>query len=452
MLIVSASILSCNDDNITDIGSGIMPSTDKIEVAAETFSITSDDFFVPSMFVRQDSFLLGTFYDETYGTTHADILAQVENPENHTYNPGMIPDSVVYVMYYNKFFGDKYSPMHVSIYEMNKATFRYTQPYPTNLNPFDYSDKSLLLGKKSFTAVDATKRNDSTYVSIKLSDDFLNRFSTLIQGNFTDANPFVNTFRGIYVVPNFGSAVMLYVNRLDLEFYYHYFYTTKDVQGRDSTVKVNSMITFPANARVRQVNRFLHPDTATIKNKLAAKTNQVHYISSPANIYTRINLPLLQMQTNMQSGGKRLAINNAKLRVDVAEVSTNVLAQNLVRNVLLIRENDYNNFFIRRKLPDNSTSILGTLLNERNTTTGETDYFYNFDIAQMLATEFKNAKNTGNSLTNNNSFLLIPVRLKTDGNNNITEVDQQFLLSAVTVCGGNHSSKPMKVNVVYTLF
>jgi hypothetical protein len=452
MLIVSASFFSCKDDNITDIGSGIMPATDKIEVAAESFNISSADFFVPSMYVRQDSFLLGTFYDETYGTTHADILAQVENPENHSFNPGMVADSVLYVMYYNKYFGDKYSPMHLSIYEMNKATFKYTQPYPTNLNPFDYSDKSLFLGKKSFTAVDATKRNDSTYVSIKLSGDFLTRFSTLIKAGYSDANPFTNAFKGIYVVPDFGSAVMLYVRRLDLEYYYHYFYTTKGSQGQDSLVKVNSMVTFPANARVRQVNRFLHPDTTAIKNKLAANANQVHYISSPANIYTRINLPLLQMQTNMQSGGKRLAINNAKLRVDVAEVSTDALAQNLVRNVLLIREDNYNDFFIKRKLPDNTSSILGTLSNERNSTTGEIDYFYSFDIAQMLATEFKNAASTGTALTNNNSFMLIPVRLKSDGNNNVTEVDQQFLLSAVTVCGGNHNTKPMKVNVVYTRF
>lgn len=452
MLIVSASIISCNDDNITDIGSGIMPSTDKIEVAAESFSISSGDFFVPSMYVRQDSFLLGTFYDETYGTTHADILAQVENPENHIFNPAMVPDSVLYVMYYNKYFGDKYSPMHVSVYEMNKATFRYTQAYPTNLNPFDYSDKSQFLGKKTFTAVDATKRNDSTYVSIKLSNDFLTRFSTLIKGSYSDANPFINAFKGIYVTPDFGSAVMLYVRRLDLEYYYHYNYTIKGSKGQDSTVKVNSMVTFPANARVRQVNRFLHPDTAVIKNQLAAKASQVHYISSPANIYTRINLPLLQMQTNMQLGGKRLAINNAKLRVDVAEVSSDALSQNLVRNILLIREADYNDFFIKRKLPDNTTSILGTLSSESNSGTGETDYYYSFDIAQMLATEFKNAKNSGTALTNNNSFMLIPVRLKSDANNNVTEVDQQFLLSAVTVCGGNHTSKPMKVNVVYTRF
>jgi hypothetical protein len=452
MLIVSASILSCKDDNITDIGSGIMPATDKIEVAAESFNISSGDFIVPSMFVRQDSFLLGTFYDETYGTTHADILAQVESPENHSFNPGMVPDSVLYVMYYNQYFGDKYSPMHVNIYEMNKATFRYTQPYPTNLNPFDYSDKSLFLGKKTFTAVDATKRNDSTFVSIKLSDDFVTRFSTILKTPYNDLNPFTNAFKGVYVVPDFGSAVMLYVRRLDLEYYYHYFYTTKDSQGKDSVVKVNSMVTFPANARVRQVNRFLHPDTTAIKNKLTANPGQIHHISSPANVYTRINLPLLQMQTNMENGGKRLAINNAKLRVDVAEINTDALSQNLVRNVLLIRENDYNNFFIRRKLPDNTTAILGTLSNERNTTSGEIDYFYSFDIAQMLATEFKNARSSGTALTNNNSFVLIPVRLRYDSNNNITEVDQQYLLSAVSVCGGNHPVKPMKVNVVYTRF
>lgn len=446
-----AFFFSCQDDNITDIGSGIMPANDKILVGSVSFDVTSEDFFLSGMYTRQDSFLLGTFHDQRYGTIHADILAQVENPEGHIFPANMQADSVLFVMYYQRFFGDRYSPMQVSVYEMNKATFNFMTPYSTNINPFDFTDKSLLLGQKAFTAVDATKRNDSSFVAMKLSDEFLQRFVHLATGRYTNQNPFINNFRGIYVTPNFGSALMLYIRRLDLEFYFHYTYTIRGASGQDSTVKVNSTITFPANDRVRQVNRFMHPDTAAVRSRLAAKPTQVHYISSPANIYTRIKMPLLNMQQKME-GTMRLAINDAKLRVDIDNINTATLAQPVVNNLMLIKESEYRSFFNRRNVPNNTFAILGTVNNERNRDTGVMEYFYSFDIATLIANELKNAKETGKPLTNDDTYLLVPVRLRTDTSNNITEVSQQFLMSAVTICGGNHDTRPMRIRVVYSRF
>ena len=447
--------IACNEDGLSDMGSSIQPIEDQIVVLSERFDISSEDYAVTSMFSRPDSFLLGTFYDEKYGTIHADIFAQVEHPKNHVYPANTKPDSIILVMYYRRFFGDKFSPMNVSVYEMNKATFNYSTPYASNLNPDNYVDRtnnSLLIGQKSFTAVDAQGIADSTYVIVKLTDEFLERFTNIASDTYSSEAKFLEFFKGLWITTDFGSASMLYIRRIDLEYYHSYTYTTKGVIEQDSTVTVNSSITFPANSWVRQVNRFIHPNKPEVLNKLANSPNQIHYISSPANIYTRINLPIKKMQEKMEINGRRLAINNAKLRVDIHEIDQEKLSQPLTSNILMIKESALDRFFTNKELPSDTCAVLGSYAYEKNTDSGEIDYFYSFDIAGLIAHEFKNAKNTGTTLPDDIKFLMVPVRIKTNSNGNVTEVAQQFLLSAVTICGGNHNTRPIKANVVFSGF
>lgn len=461
MLIASLLIFitSCNDSNITDMGSSIQPPGDEILVAADTFSIISSNYAVNSMFSRPDSFLLGTFYDQTYGTVHADIFAQVEYAKNHVYPSTTVPDSILLYIKYLKYFGDKHSPMLVNVYEMNKdTTFNYMTPYPTNLNPDLYVNKSAasaLIGEKSFTAVDANGK-DSTSVAIKLSNSFLQRFAGAPSDIYTDENKFLKFFKGLYITTEFGSASMLYVRQIDMIYYHHYTYITKGINGQDSTVKVNVSVPFPANPRVRQVNRFLHPDKNNIINQLESKTEQIHHISSPANIYTRVSLPLKRMQERLEgNSSRRLAINNAKLRVDINNLNEEDFPQPIPSNVLLIRESSLNRFFSKRELPTDSCAVLGSYAYEKDSETGEYNYYYTFDIAGLIAYEFKQAKTNNTTAPEKSDFLLVPVRLKTSGSGNnttITEVAQQYLLNGVTICGGNHPKKPIKAQIVYSGF
>lgn len=447
-------ITSCNDD-LTDMGSSIQPAGDTIAVASESFDIISENYFVPYMYARQDSFLLGTFNDETYGTTHADILTQVEPPFNHVYPATTVPDSIILILYYRKFFGDKYSPMNVSVYEMNKATFKYTEPYASNINPDDYVDRSnssLLIGQKTFSPIDAQGKRDSTIVRIKLSNSFLNRFTNINPDTYSSDTTFHKFFKGLFITTDFGSASMLYVKQIYMNYYHHYTYKTKGVSGQDSTATVNVVIPFTANDGVRRINRFLHPDTTAIKNKLLNTTPQIHYISSPANVYTRIKLPIKTMQQKMEGNGKRLAINSAKLRVDISDIDTDDLAQQLPSNVLLIKESEYKDYFKKKAAPSNKVAILGTYSYEKNTETNAYQYYYSFDIANLVANEFKNAKLTSIPLTDDMSYILLPVRVKSDSNGNVTEIAPQFLLNAITICGGNHDKRPIKARVVYSGF
>lgn len=445
---------ACSDITITDMGSQLLPAGDQITVSSETFPVRSDNFVVPYIFAYPDSFLLGTFYDPTYGTTHADIFAQVEKPAKYIYpdNVTIIPDSVYLVLYYKKYFGDKYSPMHISVYEMNKSTFEYTKPYASNLNPADYTDKTLLIGQKTITAVDAAGKGDSTSIAIKLTNDFLQRFSKATPDIYESEEKFLNFFKGLHITTDFGSATMLYLKQIDIEYFHHYTYTTKGSGGQD-TIKVNNVFSFPANQSVRQVNRFLHPDTASVLANLTAQEKQVHYISSPANLFTKVQVPLRAMHKKMEGeDGKRLSINYARLRLDITEISDSDLAKPFSSTLLLVKQHAFHRFFAKKELPSDTVAIAGSYSFELNKETNTYEYFYEFNLAGLIANEFKVAGHKNSLVPEYAEFIVVPVRTTTDNNQFITKVKHQILMNAVTLCGGNHPDKPMKIRTIYSKF
>ncbi len=447
-LILSAFLLSCSGD-LTDIGTSIQPSTDKITVYAETFYPVSENYFIDSFTSRPDSFLLGTYYDQKFGTTHADILAQVQPPLNFSFPKGSKADSAHVLIYYSSWFGDKYSPMEVSVYEMNKATFDYTKPYSSDIKVEDYTDLSLLLRKRIFTARDAVVlRKDSSKVIFKLNDDFVKRFSTIFSKKFTTNRDFLNFFKGLYITTDFGSASMLYINQIDLKYFFHYKYA--NAGDADSTT-VNTYVTFPANTEVRQVNRIFHPDKDVIKSQMQNR-QEVTFVSSPVNVYTRVKIPINNVKTKMNTGGQKLYINRAQARFYVDDLAVDTIDHKLVKNLMLIKETAFNRFFSRRELPSDSCAIIGSFEGEKNTKTSKYDYYYSFDLATLISTEFRNVSTKNVALPDTLNLLLVPVSVTKNSSGTIAEVKQQNLMNAVTLSSHKHLIRPIRLNTVFSGF
>ncbi|MCE5332624.1 MAG: DUF4270 domain-containing protein [Bacteroidales bacterium] len=452
LLIILMSILafSCTDDNITDMGSKIQPEGDKILIDTATIGLSTENYVVPYLYSRPDSLMLGTFVDYTYGTTYADILTQLQPPLDFSYPAGSVADSAKLILYYYSWFGDKYSPMEVNIYEMNKGkTFEYTKPYLSDIDINEYTDKSVKIGSRIFTAKDAVViRPDTTTLEFSLSQSFVQRFSPVLNKKYTDDNSedFHNFFNGLYITTDFGSASMLYIRLALMKYYFHYTYKTKTADGTaDSTVVVNSYVNYPANKEVRQINRFQHPDRADIIQNLNANT-EVNYISSPANIYTKINVPLKSMKAKMNVSNKKLLINRAVLRVDINDIDDATLAQPITSSLLLIKESAYERFFKHRELPSDTCAILANYSYEMDGDTDNVLYYYSFDLAELITNEFKN------DLPDNMQFVLVPVTLQYDGNSNIIRVNARNLMSATKINSGSNKSRPMKIDLVYSGF
>ena len=103
---------------------------------------------------------------------------------------------------------------------------------------------------------------------------------------------------------------------------------------------------YPANKEVRQINRFHHPDKDIVKAAFDADTD-VNLISSPANIYTKLNIPLVSIKNSLDVNNKKLLINAANLRVDAVDVKDTTFAQPLVSTLLLIKESAYDDFSLK---------------------------------------------------------------------------------------------------------
>jgi hypothetical protein len=84
LFLLSFLTISCVD-TLTDYGSGIQPLSDKIQVGTDTFHLTTSTEKVDFIYSKPDSFLLGNFYNAKYGSTRADILAQVNCPSDFVF-------------------------------------------------------------------------------------------------------------------------------------------------------------------------------------------------------------------------------------------------------------------------------------------------------------------------------------------------------------------------------
>lgn len=459
--LLSVLAVSCNDD-ITDIGAGIQLPGDTIIVDARSFDLTSENYWVESIYSRPDPFLLGTFVDNisNTGTTYADIFAQFMPPVDFEYPAGSKGDSIKLFMYYYSWFGDKYSPMQVNVYEMNRGNiFNYSQAYSSNIKPDDYVDPAnkVLLGSRIFTAKDAViPRSDTTVIAFNLSSDFVKRFSdNMLPRVFNDkesdtennVTKFHKLFNGMYITTDFGSASMIYVRSIVMRYYFSYKYLAPG--ATDSTV-VKTYVNYSASPEVRQVNRFQQPKKAEVKSYYDNKP-EINLISSPANIYTKIKIPLEQIKNSISTPGRKLIINSATLRIDATDVKDTTLAQPLAKNLLLVEKSKYEEFFRKKLLPTDTTAIVASVSYELDEDdTSKYNFYYSFDMAKLISTKFKNNPN----ITGDIEMILVPVSLTYNGSNSIIEIKHQNTMSTTKIYSGSHPDpeKRMKLKMVYSGF
>ncbi len=458
VFVISLVLYSCEND-LTNIGANIQPVGDAITTGIHSFGVSSEIFDVEFIYSKPDSLLLGTFFDDTYGTLHADILTQLQPPvgdvDKVSYPATAIADSAKLLMVYYSWFGDDYSPLEVNVFKMDQGkTFKETELYPSNLRVEDYCSKSILLGAKVFSPKDYAGGSLNPYlIQVDLDTNLVfgqNKFQSELKATYTVGNEVVfhNKFNGLYITSKFGTASLLNVRNLYMRYYYHYTYIRKTVDGlNDSTVTVSHYQDYPANKEVRTINRVELPQKAAKLEQFNSDPTK-NVVAAPANIYTRVTLPLKAVKDSLNKGvnGKKMLINRAIFRVDATDVQDTTLAVPLVSSILMLNEDSVDVYFKTRKLPTTYNSVLGNISYEYDSD-NNLQYFYKFDMSKVLTHEL--AKNP---TTPELKFRLIPVSIRYDGSKNIIEIKQQNLMRAVKICSGTHPTKPMKLQMVYSGF
>jgi hypothetical protein len=164
--------------------------------------------------------------------------------------------------------------------------------------------------------------------------------------------------------------------------------------------------------------------------------------------------------------GVKQIVNKAILQVKATQIEdykADTLSTPLVNYMLLIKETEVDNFFKKKELPsDTSTvAVLSQIYVSQIGTTGVYEYFYNYNLARIIANELKK-----NPTPQPVPMVLVPVEVVSStssatGSTTVSSIKQQQKMSAVVVRSGkvNDSktglkikSEPMHLKLIYSGF
>lgn len=454
-LLILCIIFSACKNDVLNSGVSILPDEDDIVVNFDTFSLRSSIEQAEYIYSSPDSMLLGEC-DSKFGTIHADILTQLACPEGYRYEDNAEIDSVCIFLSYNSWYGEGNSPMSISVYEMDRQTFRYTDMYRSDLDIYDYwsGEQSTQISEQNkivvaASAVDSTSEGNY-FIRIKTTDSFAERFFML--RDFSSQENYTKQFKGLYITSQFGSSVMLNVSSVSLAVYYHFTYSKA---GTDTLV--NNEKWFYANSEVRSVNSITYSNKQY--DKLEQEQDSVCYIVSPANIYTNISIPIGQMTENIKQviGTKRPYVNMARMQIDVLNVYTGQTSQKTADDwaqpspyMILIKQNAAERFFTNKELPTDTCAILSSL-SAGTDSVGNTIYYYSYDLKTLITQQLRDEQ-----YTDTLNMTLIPVSVETSSSSysstSITAVYPIQTITATTIRSAQNSTEPMQLEVVFSGF
>lgn len=426
LLLALLTLFGC-DDNTGTLGLGMLPDSDGISAHTTTFEVTTNSFFVDSVYAKTSTGYVGKFSDPEFGYYETSFLTELncidnfEFPEVYTVTERdsegkptkatgiMAGDSVVsaqLVVFYSSWFGDSLNACRMSLYELDKKLEKNRY---TNINPEDYYNKfdsKSLLGRKAYSAYDTSvpdsvrnatdaQGNRTYYPNITFpldkktfGEDRILKVYREHPEYFKNSATFIDkVFKGVYVKSDYGDGTILYIDRVDLQMQFRYFITDKTTgvalkkkDGSGDSIG-NYMQTFFASTKeVIQANQFLNSDI--IKEK-AAETGHT-YIKSPAGIFTEATMPydeIYSQLTNDTLNAVKLTFNNYNMQ------SSYEYSMSAPSEVLLIRKQELKNFFEDNKIRDNITSFTA---NHNASATNQ----YSFNNIARLVTTCINEKQT----------------------------------------------------------
>lgn len=460
--LVTSFFIACGDDLPTEMIKIDEQTEDYItNPKADTIHISSETIKVDSTLSNPDSiYLLGRYYDKVYGETLGDIITRFHFKEVYPYkNPSeaiTYADSTVLTLSFESgaYFGDPNSPIEYRIYEL-KDSLVEKEDYYTNVNPSKFADYTKLCGNlvQTISQTDLDNNTQKYTVRIKLSSDFTSRFFNTDSKIFSTQSEFNKFFKGLYITTsNINSSVLLKIRDIKLNLYCHY--VTK---ADNKTVKMAELVYPVTNeAKIIRVNRIIHP----LYNESLLNVDTTNYISSPANFYTRLRIPIGRMRDSIKvNSGKDLVINSAILKLNVLDKSVMGTDFPYATSLLMIKGNSNNikesfntieKFFRDKKTPDNDSSFLVSISKIATSTTTYNYYYLFSDLNDLIKTEIeKTGKNTDVV-----DMYLIPVRMVYNSSSSSTYsyLSPATGMQAVAINSGKNKRIPMKMEIVYSGF
>ncbi len=439
---------ACTDTSET--GLVVQPEDDKISVFLDTFAVSSYDHYVNAISAQCDTatMALGEFYSEIYGSTKAELLIQLAPPVGYEFAPDSLnptPDSLVLFMYYNSWFGSENSPLEISIYEINKQAIDYDKVYYSDLKISDFTDESILMGRRIITSVDQTLPDtvldSETYMPAfryKFSDEQLQRFFSMPREAYQSYEAFAEEFKGLYITTKYGASTMMYFNQIMLRLFYHY-----DVvrDGKDTTIQTS--ILFPANREVRRLNRFEHtkmPSESSVGDSIVLA-------KAPAGIFPRVVLPLGEIRKKVRDdvdGTLLYNVNSAVLKAEVAQLKEGDFPLSVPAAMLMIRESELDKVIRDNYEPQTYDSLGVVALYD------DTEKAYLFDLAYLMTYE---VRDKSENVEDKETYVLVPCTVVYDSSmSSVLYVTPLRQMGGVAIRSSENATSPLRLKMIYNGF
>lgn len=448
-VLLALGVLSCTEDNF--IGSSVQPGRDVLDVRYTTMPVVSQTVFMDSVYLRNSVAVLGKFTDPTYGTIKSDFVSQLYCPYNFQFPTQMTSiDSCFLYLYYDSWFGDSTTVMHLNVWELDKNRPDNKPLSYSSTSADDYCSKTKLIADYSYAAADFATSDSLKELSdyqrvIRVPIDINVLAKRFFKDNrehpeyFATPNAFNDYFKGLYITTDYGNGNLLYITHSELEFAYSYKMVANHSQSLDSVVVGGSY--FPITKEIRQINRVEHPD---LKRLVQLNPNDtINYLYAPGGMFTKVTIPDSVFEATNGEMDHSI-INSFKLYVNATQLDDDwEYAMSRPKSLLLIDESKSKSFFEGFNLNDGKYSFLG------NYDSNTDSYVFNLSYYAQKMIRVK-AGESVDDFTPFTNMILVPVQAVENSSGVNIRLDHVITPSAVKIRSSKSLLNPMQLRIVYS--
>lgn len=307
---------SCAKIDTTTLGSDLIPVVDNVNTFDTTLAVITDNDYMPdtSAVTYDEDNAVGFINDPSFGTTRADMYAEIVSPSYGVSHPFggkdsvKTIDSVVMVLAYRAVYGDTLMPLNVTVSEIDPAANFKDSLTGYRISSPDFPTSGPQLAN---TNVDITKLNDSVAIEfpgdtvklvnllrLRLDNSIgfrLASFDTTSGSAYFNDSTFKTKFKGFAVKGGATGQALVYLNLIDanskLTVYYH------GPKGGKSDSAQRTIFTFAPYMHANLVKRSPSgPYAANMGNGTINDPNL--FIQSVPGSYASIKVPGLKGLTN----------------------------------------------------------------------------------------------------------------------------------------------------------
>lgn len=461
-VIITTLLLTACDENTLELGTSIVPTIDEVDVAADTFNITSKTLKVDSILARTGTGYLGCFRDpESKAYITQNFLSQIhmledirlDSIENMYKEDGkVIADSCFVRLYIDSFYGDSLNQMKMTCYEMGKPLEENVKFYSN----FDIEKSSSEYIRKDGIKVDRVWTIDDLTLSDSIRSQAFGRFIlTSLNNEYKDKNGNVYNNYGTYllrmyyehpeyyknsyefihnVCPGFyfkttnGIGTIAKIKLSDINIYYRY--------HRADTLQNRAIIFYGTN----EVKQFTNVQNDEKRLNEMVNDNSCTYLKTPAGLITEITFPVEKIFDGHENDSINVAEFTLSRYNNTVDSKYSLTAPS---TIMLIQKDSLKNFFEGSKIIDGETSFLAATSASKNT--------YTFNDVSSLLTIMRQAKQNGTASSEWNKAVLVPVVVTYNTSEVITNVRHEMDMHSVKLVGGDENSHdPIRMKVIFS--